>query len=528
MSRLLAIKRRFDESVGAPELGSGVAWSLLRLAFIVGLLALFVTDSISFADGGARTEFLAGIGVFGLSSLLVGALRAHIRAQGIRWAWPPFVLDVLAISLLVAATDAGYEDPFFPIMLGLVIYYALLTRSGWLWAPGLYAGVGYLGAHLLGHHGSMDLSNPLYVGLKAATIPVLGYAMGVWMDMQARREGRLTSSRDEIARLNDELTRRIAELHIVSEITELIHSSLDFDTIGPMVIDSLVKAIDIPTCSLFVVDESKGETVFSASRGVSETSLSELRDGYDVGEGLAGPTGEETILTCTNVLEHGDMAVVFCAPVAELQGLSEDDRLVLQAVASELVVAIENSMLYRLTKKLSITDELTGLYNYRLLRERLEQEFERANRYNRYLSLLMIDADHFKKYNDSHGHLAGDRALMEIADVLKTCVREVDVLVRYGGEEFAVLLPETDAAGAFVVAEKIREAVAAHQFVGEEGERGERITVSVGVATFPIHALGREELLKRADNALYEAKQFGRDRVRASTAVGEPSETQAV
>jgi two-component system cell cycle response regulator len=148
--------------------------------------------------------------------------------------------------------------------------------------------------------------------------------------------------------------------------------------------------------------------------------------------------------------------------------------------------------------------------------------------------MLMLDADDFKKFNDTYGHIAGDVALAEIGAVLRTAVREIDVVCRYGGEEFSVVLPETDAEGAFVVAEKIRESVASHSFADGDGKRGVHVTVSIGLATYPSSAADREELLRQADDALYQAKHLGRDRVRAprSTVVYiatgvEPSEIPA-
>jgi len=156
------------------------------------------------------------------------------------------------------------------------------------------------------------------------------------------------------------------------------------------------------------------------------------------------------------------------------------------------------------------------LFNYRYLLERAEDEIERARRFGRSLSLLMIDADEFKLYNDTNGHVAGDLALAELAVAMKSAVRDIDVVCRYGGEEFAILLPETDGEGAFVVAEKVREAVADYRFKDGEGERTERITVSIGLSTFPGTAADRESLLRRADDALYVVKRSGRNWVSAS------------
>ncbi len=157
------------------------------------------------------------------------------------------------------------------------------------------------------------------------------------------------------------------------------------------------------------------------------------------------------------------------------------------------------------TRRKANTDGLTGLYNHRYLQERIEQEIERAERYNRPLSVLMADLDHFKSFNDTFGHPRGDEVLIAVARTLRQVSRASDVLARYGGEEFTLILPETTAREAQVLAERARECVAALDF-------GARVTVSLGVAA---HVPGgsKEALIGTADAALYEAKRRGRDRV---------------
>jgi diguanylate cyclase (GGDEF)-like protein len=161
---------------------------------------------------------------------------------------------------------------------------------------------------------------------------------------------------------------------------------------------------------------------------------------------------------------------------------------------------------------LAIQDELTGLYNYRYLQTRLAEEFKRAERYREPLSCLMIDVDYFKRVNDRHGHDAGDEALREVSVRLLKAVREVDVVARYGGEEFLLMLPSTNFSGALSVAERIWSAVGKEPFV--LGSAREHITVSLGVAVYPSHEIkSKDQLLKAADKALYQAKHAGRDRI---------------
>jgi diguanylate cyclase (GGDEF)-like protein len=154
-------------------------------------------------------------------------------------------------------------------------------------------------------------------------------------------------------------------------------------------------------------------------------------------------------------------------------------------------------------------DGLTGLYNHRHLQEALAREVARATRYNRVFSLLFADIDHFKQYNDNQGHLAGDKALRAIAELLRKSVRNSDFVARYGGEEFAVLLPETDKERARIVAERILYSVERHPFPGREAQPGGRLTISIGLSAFPDDGGEPAELLRRADEALYEAKRDG-------------------
>jgi diguanylate cyclase (GGDEF)-like protein len=162
-----------------------------------------------------------------------------------------------------------------------------------------------------------------------------------------------------------------------------------------------------------------------------------------------------------------------------------------------------------------IVDELTRLYNYRYFRHRLEQEVKRVRRYDQGMSLLMIDVDDFKWFNDKNGHLSGNQALRKLGALLRASVREVDVVCRYGGEEFAVILPATLKGGALTVAEKMRRRVESARVVGGARQPKGRLTVSIGVATLPTDANQMGPLIERADSALYRAKSMGKNRVEA-------------
>lgn len=180
-------------------------------------------------------------------------------------------------------------------------------------------------------------------------------------------------------------------------------------------------------------------------------------------------------------------------------------------LADQLALEIKKVRLYETVQQLAIMDGLTKVYVRRYFLERYYEEIKRSKRHRFKLSFIMVDIDHFKRYNDTYGHLLGDVALQEVAEILKNSIRRVDLVCRYGGEEFAMLLPETDKAGAQLVAERIRWAAESHSF-SAYGQLS-NVTVSLGVATFPEDATSPDELIDRADEALYRAKQTGRNRV---------------
>jgi diguanylate cyclase (GGDEF)-like protein len=190
--------------------------------------------------------------------------------------------------------------------------------------------------------------------------------------------------------------------------------------------------------------------------------------------------------------------------------LNEDQADLLNGVASQAAIAIRHAQLFQAQEENALTDELTKLPNRRALAQRFLQEMQRARRHRNAIAFMMIDLDHFKRVNDTYGHLNGDAVLAELAQILKGSARESDVCARYGGEEFALILHETTESGARILAERIRSKVAAATFPG-----GLKLTISVGVAATDDAALFTQ-LMDRADQALYMAKQGGRNQVRVA------------
>jgi diguanylate cyclase (GGDEF)-like protein len=166
---------------------------------------------------------------------------------------------------------------------------------------------------------------------------------------------------------------------------------------------------------------------------------------------------------------------------------------------------------FQKTQQETYLDELTRLFNYRYFSQALQKEIVRANRYTAPLSLLLFDVDDFKHYNDTNGHFAGNKALQKLARTLKQTVRDVDIVVRYGGEEFALILPETTKEGAMVISERIREKVQRSKYPNGEKQPLKRFTLSGGVATLKVDASTASDLVKKADQALYRAKSRGKN-----------------
>ena len=182
--------------------------------------------------------------------------------------------------------------------------------------------------------------------------------------------------------------------------------------------------------------------------------------------------------------------------------------------ANQAALAIENARLYELKDEMAIKDNLTNLYNQRYFQNSLEENIEKANEQETSFGLLMIDIDYFKVYNDNNGHPAGNEALTNLAKILKRSIREDDIVCRFGGEEFAVILPETKKEITLKVAERIRQEVEDYEFKHQEDQPNNNLTISVGAAIYPDNAQSDRELLNKADKALYNAKNSGRNLVK--------------
>jgi diguanylate cyclase (GGDEF)-like protein len=233
---------------------------------------------------------------------------------------------------------------------------------------------------------------------------------------------------------------------------------------------------------------------------------------------LRVPFSKESIfirsILCYPLVRRGEKIGVIELINKATGAFTQDDQELIKMMMDPLVVAIRISDRFENSERLTITDDLTKLYNYRYLMKYLEADVKRCLRYKKKVSLLFIDIDGFKQINDTFGHLAGSQALAEMGQVFKRIVRETDVVGRYGGDEFVIVLPETPLNGAMIIAERIRKKVEECEFVTQN--LSIRLTVSLGVANCPKHTLTAEGLIKKADAAMYRAKELSKNSIKVA------------
>ncbi|MBD3163358.1 MAG: diguanylate cyclase, partial [Candidatus Eisenbacteria bacterium] len=212
------------------------------------------------------------------------------------------------------------------------------------------------------------------------------------------------------------------------------------------------------------------------------------------------------------LIVQGELIGVLNMSHAQTKAFGEEHLRMAILIAGQSAGVIQRFLMYEEMSRLAITDPLTGLFNRRHLQEHLAGEIHRSRRYDHVFSIAIIDIDGFKELNDAHGHGLGDRILTEMGRLMRKHARSSDLTSRYGGDEFVVLMPETDPGQAARAGERLRAAIAAHMF-----PRRKKLTASVGIATFPSDGTTAEALVRKADRALLDAKKNGRNRVLVSS-----------
>jgi len=337
---------------------------------------------------------------------------------------------------------------------------------------------------------------------------------------------------------NKELRKKIYDLHNIFEISFELHAILDLDRLINSTLLTLIGQFSCKS-ALFLFIHKKNEQRLSVlnSKGYHESDTEnlkveksdelytycltkrdpillknlpkELKDSDAVKE-----LQKVNIELITPINVHDKEAAMLClGERVKLKNYTQNELEILGTINNIISISVSNAHLYDEVIQLSYTDGMTELHNYRYFEMRLKEEVMRHSRTKQEVSLIILDVDFFKNYNDTLGHQAGDEVLRNLAIILKDTVRENDIVARYGGEEFAVILPGVDPEGSMILADRLRENVENFKFANQEIQPKGKLTISVGVATLPNQAKDVKDLIYKAETALYKAKNSGRNRV---------------
>jgi diguanylate cyclase (GGDEF)-like protein/PAS domain S-box-containing protein len=343
---------------------------------------------------------------------------------------------------------------------------------------------------------------------------------------------RITAER-KLKELNDKVLLERNKISMVLNIEEHLNTIFDLNKLVDFVVDKTAAVLEAEKCSLILVDYDTRELSIKGHKGIVDQFIleSKMTSGDSIAEIIAHESQPVLVVDIENdkrflrkkrisyntksfiaapIKSGGNvMGFIYVADKNSHEGkvFSELDLKILCMIVRQVAVAMENARLYRDLAHLTITDPLTHIFNFRYFAKTLDHEIIRLKRHPaRPLCLLMIDVDDFKSYNDTFGHLAGDTLLQRLSRVFKQNIREVDVVCRYAGDEFVVILPETDVAEAMIAAKRIKTAVEAFTLK-------RKVTVSIGIAKCTTHNTNRYELIQRADIALSQAKKSGKNLV---------------
>ncbi len=436
-----------------------------RIGAATLLTALYVTSGLRFGAT-TRPYFLGGLALTDLAALVALVAMTVLRQRRRMVMRELVIFDVASIALLAFAV-APAQDLVYAWALGLCVIFGDTMPAFEALAFATFIGAAYFVGQFAGPAFTSSTGAVVVLAVKSSFTLLFAWTRSAALVLQDERERRLRKTQREYHDLNKDLSRRIGELRATSDISEIIHSTLDFDEVGQFVLEILCKVIDLPASALFVIDHAQNETLFEASFGV-RPPVPEDPSELLIVRGPRGLLGDVRVLDGRRAQRLHRRLLRVERPVggAERRGSARPHlRRQRAAGGSRELAALQ-------------ADEAT--VDHRRAHRAVQLPFHAGTRCRTRssapggsgasLSLLMIDVDNFKIFNDTHGHIAGDaRARASSRPRSGASVRDIDVVCRYGGEEFTIMLPETDADGAFVAAEKVREAVAAHRFPDADG-----------------------------------------------------------
>jgi len=500
-----------------------VIYLLTRIMALIGIAWFTFYGEYSQTE---RTIFYIILGTF---TVHLGVFYAAVREKfDIKLAYlSAIIYDLILIPMMIQHT--GEFSSSFYLMYYLTISVAAYVLSFWFATTiALIATFSYL----VSIFSDLQVQSIFDIAMRLGFIWAYYLAISYASDHLRRSEKRLLKLFDTLNQRTSELEKSQTQLETIYENSRILASILDSESVVSEVMKIMGEILGYHSFAIVFKDRT-GKLFFRARSANGENSFhprpcppegSELvRKIIELGE----PACLKNIVTrfdykplssnsrslmLVPLTSHSTTIGVLVAESNDENRFHDRDIQMLSIVARSAALAFENAELHKRTEELTINDELTDTFNYRYFVQKLQEEKRRAARYSSPLSLIMVDIDWFKKLNDSYGHEIGNVVLRRLSEIIKKCIRDVDVFCRYGGEEFVIILPQTPKVEANQIAERIRQQI--ERTVIDTGKPGKlKVTVSVGVTSYPENGKSQDDLLAVADQALYRAKGEGRNLV---------------
>ena len=510
-----------------------ILWSRGLTVFLLSRSLLFLGICLWLAF--APTDFRRTNGFFLLAIFIVHFFVFYLFSKKVKSKTIfsfTFLFDIAFITALIYFTGR-IESQFF------LLYYVIIS-----------IGAFYLGLNeglILAFFSSflyllvnLDMLKTIFLGDLLVRLTLLwpfAAAMGLLSNFIRSSEQKLIQTMDRLNERTSDLERTQVQIETIYEASRTLGEIHDLDQVIDEILNITRNVLNLEFCSILLYDKGNNCLWLKAKEELGKKFRYDKPRKFSL-DGISGSVAQsgkiERITDLKNdpryiqamadekselalpMISQGKVVGVLDTRSRKLGDFTQQDQKVLSVLAASAGMAIENATLHQKMEELTIVDELTGIYNYRYFVQKLEDELKRARRYHQNLSLIMIDIDSFKECNDRFGHLFGNLVLKQLIQVIKGCVRDVDIFARYGGEEFVVILPQTTKPQAKMIGERIRICVESTVFKDEKNLHSTNLTVSLGVSCYPESGETSEELLKKVDQALYLAKGEGKNLVRTA------------